>query len=161
MRNAMHHATLLEQVRAHYKKHHRSFETIESIFLAFKTIVIRNKQSPRPIDQFFLDFFDKDTGFGLYWNSDETRNENVIELIIWNGSGGTLTREIEKTVQLDSDYTSDLFECAVHLQDKYPNILKSMNLENILFSILKQDNIAQVAFAEHFSFQTSRYAPLS
>ena len=163
MRRASHQSSLIDTVRESYRTFSSSVDTVESIFLAFKTIVQRTKLSPEPKTNIFLDFMDSDVGFGLYWNNDVNCND-TINIAIWQGNGNNVESIIDETIEINcNSYFLPLFECAKYLQTNRPTILKSMSLENILYHIISEadEDEVQVHYSSHFAFPKSRYVPLS
>lgn len=88
-------------------------DTIESIFLAFKTIVQKTQESPEPRLNIFIDFIDDDLGFGMYWNNNASFTD-TINVVVWKSSVDSI---IDKTVEVSCTcYFFALFECAKYLQ---------------------------------------------
>ena len=129
---------------------------------------MRTKASPRPKDHIFLDFMHGDTGFGFYWNGENSRDDEI-EVILWKGINGRI--EMRDPIEIPpkkipispvgSSYFADLFECAQYLHDNHPEILKSMSLENILANLFHEEDEVQMHYSAHFAFPKSRYVPLS
>lgn len=166
MKRAYNQLSLIDTVRSSYQKYSQSFEILESIFLAFKTIVVRTKQSPRPRDYVHIDFTSRGLGnvegFGLYWN-EESHNNDTINIIIWHWNQHHSYNTVDEHIPLNSvSYFAPLFECARYLQINQPNILKSMSLENILYHIIKNsDDEVDIGFSSFASDPKSKYVPLS
>lgn len=157
---SLHNVELIDKVRKHHELYSKSVDTVESIYLAFRTIVERTKQSPQPKPYLFLDFQDENTGFGLYWNTDDVPTDEI-NITVWIAYDHYIDTVIDKNIKIvDRNYFAVLFECAQYLQDNYPNIIKSMSLENIIFTMMSKDIEIQVNYASHFAFPNSRYIPL-
>lgn len=158
-------AEVIDTVRNHYKKFIKSYETLESVFLAFRAVVKKTKRLREPIDHLHLHFYEEDHELDFYWDDwDEDeydRNKNQILIAIHdNPNSHQVFKAVINIYDNSKSYFADLFECAVYLQTNYPNIIKSMNLESILFAILSEDKEFVVGYSSDFSLQTSRYVPL-
>lgn len=158
---------LIIKVRDYYMNYKKSIEKLESIFLAFQTCIMHTKLSQQPKDELWLTFEDSKNmnEFVMYWslnpitNHGKRMNDNDILLEITKADEKPLLKKRDY-IEIDSkNKASYIFEYATYLQDNYPNILRSMNLENILLELMTAShNIVAVQYDPDLT-QTSRYTP--
>ena len=109
----------------------------------------------------YLDFVDVNVTLGFYWDPDSF-DPDAIEISVNIETDNDVRTDIQKTIKHDNqNYFADLLQIAIHVQDNYPNIVKSMNLESILLAMFSQSEEVQVHYASHFSRQSSHYVPMS
>ena len=159
----MNHVDLITKVRNYYKEYENNYDTLQSIFLAYKTIVQRNIQSPLPKRDLNMEFYCKTECVGFYWSldDDETGPKSRLEISVLTSIDGNFENIYKKYIDIhEKSSFAILFELTVFIQDNHNYLMKAMNLEQIFYSIFNENDDIVVRFAEHFHHKTSKYIPM-